>query len=36
MDKRNMEKTIVEQTGDFMIVRPSLLTNGKAQGGEED
>ena len=28
-----MEKTIVEQTDRFVIVRPSLLTNGKAHGG---
>ncbi|CAF9939934.1 MAG: hypothetical protein ALECFALPRED_008379 [Alectoria fallacina] len=34
-DKRNMEKTIVEQTDNFVIVRPSLLTNGKAQGGKK-
>ena len=30
-----MEKTIVEQTDNFVIVRPSLLTNGKAQGGKK-
>lgn len=28
-----MEKAIGDQTDNFVIVRPSLLTNGKAQGG---
>lgn len=28
-----MEKAIAEQTDRFVIVRPSLLTNGKALGG---
>lgn len=32
-DKRNMEKAILEHTDRFVIVRPSLLTNGKALGG---
>lgn len=30
-----MEETIVAQTDRFVIVRPSFLTNGKAQGGEK-
>ncbi|KAF6220504.1 hypothetical protein HO133_002937 [Letharia lupina] len=34
-DKRNMERAIGEQTDNFVIVRPSLLTNGKAQGGRK-
>ena len=29
-----MEKRIVEQTDRFVIVRPSLLTNGRALGGK--
>ena len=32
-DKRNMERKIVELAERFVIVRPSLLTNGKAFGG---
>ena len=34
-DKKNMEKAIVEQTDRSVIVRPSLLTNGKARGGKK-
>ena len=34
-DKRNMESAIAEQTDHFVIVRPSLLTNGKARGGNK-
>ena len=34
-DKKNMEKAIVEQTNHFTIVRPSLLTNGKARRGKK-
>lgn len=30
-----MEKTIVDGTDRFVIVRPSLLTNGKALGGKK-
>ena len=30
-----MEKAIVEQTDHSVIVRPSLLTNGKARGGKK-
>ncbi len=30
-----MEKVIVEQTDRFVVVRASLLTDGKARGGEK-
>ena len=31
-----MEKTIGVQTDDFVILRPSLLTDGKALGGGKE
>ena len=30
-----MEKTIVERTDNFVIIRPSLFTSGKARGGDK-